>query len=216
MQGFDSIKQLVTRCADGDGAAWEVLVTRFGPMLERVALAALARLGRPRDVDQARDLVQDTYCRLLADGGRRLRSCRAASKPELEAFLLRVVRHVVVDHRRAAWAAKRGGGRLASTEAVSWIDPVAGRDSDPEHRLLMRERLKAFLGRCREALTEHRPERDLRIIRLALLEGRSSAEIALELGDGLAPSSIDSLLSRLRRRLETRGLRLADRRSLAG
>jgi DNA-directed RNA polymerase specialized sigma24 family protein len=98
-------------------AAWETLIRRYAAGIEARVRRALRRAGvRPRG-EQIEEIVQEVYCRLLADGSWRLRQCRATSQYQIGAFLGKVAERVALDHVRAARAQKRGGnarGRGAS------------------------------------------------------------------------------------------------------
>lgn len=208
-----AVRSLLSRCARShEPEAWEVFVERFQPGIERAVRGAIRGVGRRPDRDLVAELVQEVYCRLLANGRRRIAACRGASEAEVGGFLARTARNVVVDHFRAAWAGKRGSGRVrpvaeAGGGADSPVDPTA----DPEARLLARERLRDLLRRCSRLASARRRHRDLRILTLALVAGMSSREISRALGGELAPSSVDSVLCRLRRRLRAEGVGLRRR-----
>lgn len=196
------------------------LVRRYGSYLRRAVYRALQaagvrmRRGEPEQVDE---LMQEVYCRIFAAEGRCLQRCRAGSAGQVAAFLARVAERVVFDHLRRGSAEKRGRALLAGwdepeAEALRpvAVDPAVG----PEERLLGEERRRQLFS-C-FALDRHLParphrERDLRILHLALVEGWSSPEIAERFGGRLAPSSVDSLIHRLRRRLAAGGLQLPRR-----
>ena len=82
----------------------------------------------------------------------------------------------------------------------------------PEERVLRRERQRIFLKRCRASLGPRSPERDLRVLYLAFLEGLSSREISRRMGRGTTPSCVDSLVHRVRKRLARGGLSIPHRR----
>jgi DNA-directed RNA polymerase specialized sigma24 family protein len=90
-------------------AAWEMLVRRYGAGIGARVRRSLRRAGvRPRG-EHVEEIVQEVYCRLLADGSWRLRQCRATSQHQVGAFLGKVAERVALDHVRAARAQKRGG-----------------------------------------------------------------------------------------------------------
>lgn len=156
--------------------------------------------------------MQEVYCRLLERGGSRLRAFRGRSEGEAASYLARIARHVVRDHVRGEQAQKRGGRRgqrVRLDESAAAATPDAA--PSPEESLLGRERRRLGLSWCRAALGDTEPARNLRIFRLAVLEGRSSREIATMLGGRLAPSSVDSVLYRLKLRLLRAGVELPAR-----
>lgn len=202
--------ELLRRCATGsDPRVWEEFVRRFGVRLEGGVRRALRRVGALPRGDELDDYVQDVYCRLLENGARSLRLCRGGEEGSVGAYLGRVAETVVIDRLRASAALKRGRDRLVSPPAHVEPDPVErvqDRAPSPEERLLARERRLLFLVRCRRAAGPRHPRRDFHVLRLAFLEGLSSREICRRMGRGLTPASVDSLVHRARRRLESDGV----------
>jgi len=80
-----------------------------------------------------------------------------------------------------------------------------------EDRLISAERRKAFLDSCRRLAGRQR-QRNLRIFRLAFLDGLTSVEISERLGRPISANGIDTLLHRVRRRLAEEGLMVPRRR----
>ena len=208
--------ELFRVCAAGNcERAWREFVARFHARLVTAVRRALLRQGDARHIgghsERVEDLVQEVYCRLLGDGGRR-RGFRGESEGQLVTYLQRVAVSVVVDARREALAAKRCGGHR-----VAWVEercapPVAGDETHgPEDRLLARERRREFLILCRQALGRRADATTERIARLALLEGWTSREIAAGFDGAPGVAAIDSLIFRLRRSLAGRGISLPRR-----
>ncbi|HEY0783919.1 MAG TPA: hypothetical protein VGE98_15790 [Thermoanaerobaculia bacterium] len=197
---------------EGERRGWEQVVRRYGAAVERRVQTLVWRLGLPPAADRVEDLMQEFYCRLFAGGAERLALCLARSDGETFAYLGRIAERVVFDVLRAGTAAKRSPGRGME---VPWeamvVERALGAAASPLERLLGGERLRLLLARCGRHAGRDDRRRNCRILRLALLGGFSSAEIARELGGGLAPSSIDSLVHRVKRRLEREGIVLAVR-----
>ncbi len=211
---------LFRSCAAGNcDRAWREFVARFHSRLVTAVRRALLRQGAASPTGAyepgVEDLVQEVYCRLLADGSRQ-RCFHGSSEGQLMTYLQRVAASVVVDARREALAAKRRGGHH-----LLWADwrqaPAtgAGEESGPEDRLLVGERRRAFLAICRRALGRRANATTLRIARQALLEGWTSREIAAGLGGALGVAGIDSIIHRLRRSLAAQGIALPRRDRLA-
>lgn len=180
-------------------------VARYGSRLAVRARKALRQSGYSQARDHIQDVVQEVYCRLLDGGGRRLTACRGAEEGQVVSYLGRVVERVVLDQGRRDRAAKRGGGRrerLAGAEAWCLAFHQTDARGTPEDRLLAAERYQLFLKEWRDLGRQATGRRNLRILRLALLEGRSSREIAGMLGK-LSPSGVDTVIYRLRRHLAT-------------
>jgi RNA polymerase sigma factor (sigma-70 family) len=198
----------------GEAEDWEEFVERYRHRLAAGIRRALRRAGAVTVREDQEDLLQNVYCRLLEKRGRRLRRCRGGGERAVGAYLARIAESVTIDHLRAVGAAKRGRHRLVNVRSEPWSDPMT-RAVDPhptpEERLLRRERWQVYLGRCRELVGSRSPRRDLTVLHLALFEGLSSREISERLGGGLRPTSVDSVIFRLRRRLAGAGLPLPRR-----
>jgi RNA polymerase sigma factor (sigma-70 family) len=177
-------------------------------------LRAFRRAGGRPQPDQLEDLVQESYCRLLEKDSRILRRCRGAKEVSVGAYLSRVAESVAIDHLRASGAAKRGGGRIESLESLMLME---GERSCPvtEPRvvegLIGREGVERFLACCRR-IAGRRKDRNVRIMRLALLEGLTSREISQRIGNLISPTGIDTLVHRARRRLVEEGILVPRRR----
>lgn len=171
------------------------------------ALALYDERSRPELIE---DLTQEVWCRLLER--RALTRFRGADDSIRRRYLRRIAVNVVIDDLRLRGARKRQPARLLSLDAArSELDRRFEPADCPERRLLARERLRALLALCREVVGDERRPEQWRVARLGLLEGRSSAEIARQLGGGWSIIAIDSYLSRLRQRLGRHGVRLAFR-----
>lgn len=203
-----SPSHLLHRCAAAEAEAWSELIERYGPPLRRAVRRALADAGERPASDEVEERVQDLYCRLLEADGRRLRGFRGHSEGEAIRYLVRVARNVVLDDVRERRAAKRGAG---ASGAVAPDEDLPDFAPNPEDRYLARERRKLFLVRCRRALAGTAVERNLRILRLAVLEGWTSREISGRLGGAMSAGAVDSVLHRARRRLLADGVAVPGR-----
>ena len=210
--------QIVKKCLESaDEPAWVAFVDRFEPALVwgiRRALNGLGYAGNPRDV--MADLLQESYCKILARERRILRMCRERDDRALNAFFARVSERCARDSFRARWADKRGsrGGVVAWSEVVE--SRVAARtESSPETRLLLDEARSTLLDRCHKAAGGRQRARNFKVLALAFLEGLSSREIAERFAGRLSRSCIDSVVYRARRRLLEEGATLGDRQAMA-
>lgn len=199
-------------------AAWEDLVDRYGALLRNQVRRTLLSAGlKPYD-HLVEEQVQEVYYRLLLGGPQRLRLLRSWSDRRVVAYLCRIAESVVVDEVRTKAAVKRGEGG-----GLWWDDGLAGIPwhavdprGTPEDQALLSERRRLVLRGCRRMVRSMLDEEDrgrcLRVLRLALLEGWSSREIARAEGWALAASTVDTLVYRARRRLARGGVKLPDRR----
>ncbi len=206
---------LVNRCAvERDAELWREFVDRYGHRLAAGVRRALRRCGARVGREERQDLLQEVYLRLLDKQGHRLRRCQGRGDRAVGAYLSKIAESAVFDHLRAEAAAKRGRGCLVEGAGDGDEDPfegAVGPGPSPEEMLLSRERRRLFLGHCRNALSARHTRRDLRVLFLAFFEGWTSREISQRLGGGLTPSSVDSLLHRLKRRLARVGLQVPRR-----
>lgn len=196
-----------------DEEAWSLLIRRFEPVIRVGIGAGLKRCGvrcAPETVDET---LQETYCRLLADGCRRLRGCRCGSARQVGTFLFRVGERTAIDLCRRRLATKRGGpgatgkspARAPSRRDVAALGRVEAR---ADETLSQRQAVAAFIARCRSVLKGRNVQRDLEILLLSALGGRTSREISQRFAATLTPSAVDTILSRTKRRLrEAPGLR---------
>jgi DNA-directed RNA polymerase specialized sigma24 family protein len=197
-----------------DGLDWEELVGRFGQGLRCRVRQTLRRSGVAVSPEHLDDLTQEIYCRLLADGSRRLTGCRGRSAGQVGAYLGRLAERVVFDQLRLARAVKRGGrlaievGLAGRRGAQQVADPAAG----PEERVLLGERC----GRVRRCCATLGGQQAVLVVELVLAAGFTTPEIAAALGGGVTPQAVRRLISTVRRRLRRPRRAPAGERTPAG
>ncbi|HSS77438.1 MAG TPA: hypothetical protein VLV54_11915 [Thermoanaerobaculia bacterium] len=188
-------------------ASWEELVSRYGHHLQGQVRWWLYRAGLQPEQDQVEDRVQEVYCRLLLGGTVLLRQFRRWSEVQVVRYLRRTAQRVVCDERRAANAVKRGAGfQIALAGRLGELaNRVADSRGTPEEIAIVSEARRVLLARCRllasAAMYPEDRQRNLRVLRWALIEGWSSQEIVRAEGGLLAVSTVDTLVHRARRRL---------------
>jgi RNA polymerase sigma factor (sigma-70 family) len=190
-------------------AVWEELVRRYGTLLTLCVCRVLKAAGIVPSPDQVEEMVQEVYYRLLTRGTRRLEQCRAQSEKQVIVYLARVAERVALDELRATSALKRGHGILVPLGSPEAAPAAAAADpgETPDVLAMRREIRRLLLEVCgalpgRESRGGRR--RNLRILRLALIEGWSSREIARAEGGRLAASTVDTVVHRARRLLLAR------------
>ncbi len=192
-------QDLFQQCARSpESTAWPELVARFEPSIAQGVRRALKRCELPAHPDRVDDLVQDTFCRLLEKDRRRLKSFQGTAEAQAAAWIKRLAERSALDQIRAARARRRGGVAQPWPTRAPELLPARKVAASPEHRALHRERLRQFLTYCR---TLGSGERNARILRLVLVEGWSSREVSKACRGALAPSAVDSIVYRFRRRL---------------
>lgn len=200
-----------------DPRIWDLLVHRHGRRLAAVVRRSLRRQRHPAGEELVEDLVQEVWCRVLERCRHRLVGLAAGGGDQHLgfAYLAQVARNVTIDRLRAERAEKRGGGWLrhdSEGEEGDPIDSLPDQSPGPEQRLLAREARRTFRRRCRPYVSRTRTGRDLAIVERALLDGWTSRQILVALGSELSASTVDTLIHRVRRGLESEGVEVARRR----
>ena len=163
--------QLVSKCLDGDSAAWEELVTRYS---RRVYNVAYQFTGRH---EEAEDLTQEIFLKIYRSLG--TFDLDAAFLP----WLIRVSKNMCVDHYR-----KRRRERLLVHGNWEKITTVACTRADPYQKTFSRER-RAILLRALEQIPS-----DLKaVVILRDLQGLTYQEIseAMDLPEGTVKSRLN-------------------------
>ena len=176
---------LARRVAAGDGAAFAELDARHRKPLQRYARGLLRRSEH-----DAEDVVQDVLIRAHA-------ALRAGNVPdELRPWLYRLTRNRAIDEvRRARW-----GDESLDPGAAG----AAGEREDPEAVLRRKESVRRLVDDLADL-----PVRQRTALLARELDGRSSEQVAAELGVSVAATQM--LASRARENLiKTRAARDAD------
>ena len=177
---------------------WAEFARLHGRDLERCIAKAMRGVGWRPAAGEVEELLQELYCRLLERGASA--SLRDRPTGQVWAYLHRTARSVVVDQLRNRAARKRGGPNRCDERPEVLLRRQAPGPS-AEERLLVREHAAQVRRRiCELGGAEHGP-RNLRILELAAVEGCTAAEIARRLHGVLSPSTVHTVLHRLRRQL---------------
>src|SRR5437016_890453 len=199
---------LIRECGEKltDRLLWSRFQERFQGLIFLYLMRAL-RLRRIQDdtADVVADLAQEVYVRLVQRDGQALRSFRGTTEFSVMAFLARISSSVVQDHQRQLMSEKRranvvpietakagemASGRSAdSTEfdsstlssIISWIDIERIVEGDPDRKNARRNAL---------------------IFKLYYIDGFQAAEIARFPGFELTKSGVESILARMRKRIQ--------------
>lgn len=190
---------------------WSEFIQRYGGQVRRLIHAAFSNSERELTAGEIEEYVQELYLRLLARGEQ---SYRGTTDAEFWSYVYTTVRNLAIDRWR--YAERRESCMATCTPSISrWHSPPT---QSPETRAMARQSLGSFLERCRLAAAGARTEMKMRILRLAFFDGLSSREIAHRLADeelapALTPCQVDSMIFRLRRRLERLGAEIPCRRA---
>jgi RNA polymerase sigma factor (sigma-70 family) len=184
-------RALALRCAAGEGAAWVRLIQQH----DRRVLAVLARTLGPEHAADLRDLRQEVWARLLADGGAALRGLRLERPGALGAFVGQVALRLAIDFGRSR------GTRARSEVPEEEAGEVASPGEGPEERSWALQRRALLDGALQEASRGPRLERDLLVLRAYYFDGLAPSEIAA-LGVGLSAKGVETVVQRARLRVE--------------
>lgn len=119
------LRDLIERACQGERAATDALLAYYRPRLRRWAAYRLT--GTPHD---ASSMTQELLTRMY----RGLPELRGRSPGELEAWLSKALRHLIISAERGRTAQKRGGAELKG--AI----PLPGPDASPTPSQHLRER----------------------------------------------------------------------------
>lgn len=188
----DDAAELLGRCIDGDGEAWEEFVRRYTGLIRHAIVSRLEACGVPPRQHDVSDILQDVFVALAGDGRRRLRSLRDRSRPE--AWLCIVARNIAAD-----WMRHRRGELLTDTGELPDRPTSPGSDQRTQvHRTEIRKALADLFG-------ELTPREQI-ILRLAYNHGLKRREIAQAIGVpiGTVTSTMTRANAKLRERLRRR------------
>jgi DNA-directed RNA polymerase specialized sigma24 family protein len=189
-----------------DRALWAKFQNRFQGLIFLYLLRALRyRTIQDDAADIVPDLAQEVYLRLVQHDGRTLRSFRGSTEFSVRAFLARISSTVVSDYHRPLSCDKRRG-------QVVPIDPARAAEltdkGSPESPEFDSNALRSILSWIDvERVVEGEPDRkDARrnalIFKLHYVDGFSSGEIAHFPGFELTKSGVETVLARLRKRIQ--------------
>lgn len=203
--GEDSAADMLRECGEKltDKGLWTKFQDRFQGLIFLYLMRALNLRGIHEDTaDVVPDLAQEVYLRLVQHDGRILRTFRGTTEFSVMAFLARISSSVVLDHVRAMASDKRRAQvvpleiareseakELSSRDVkefdlsavLSWIDIERIVDGDPDRKNARRNAL---------------------IFKLHYIDGFDSAEIARFRGFDLTQSGVETVLARMRKRIQ--------------
>lgn len=200
--------RILRDCAGAaDDLVWNHFLATHGARLRREIRGALLRAGVFPARDRCEDLEQEVLCRLLERQRRALARFRGSTAAEAGAYLRQIAARVVADDLRSAASSRRRPARPGRLVALSPSESAELQDRRgcPEARTLAREEGRLFLARCRDLMGRAATPSRLRVVSLAFLSGLSSDAIAQRMGEGWSRAAVDSLLHRVRRKLERAG-----------
>ena len=187
--------RLLSLAKNGDGAAWQSLLSSLGRTLRTLAEQELGR-ERAGHTLQPTALIHEAWLRVAGNQPQAWES-----RGHFLAIASRAMRQVLIDHHRIRDAAKRGGGALKVTLSQAFL---------PDADELEREEQERALAALHEALEEMSAtpqlERKARTVDLLFFAGYTIAEtaVALEISEATVSRDWQFAKAWLYRDLETR------------
>lgn len=204
---------LFHRCLDERGdEPWYQFQKRYGRYLKGVMRRA-ARRHRGRLVVgyEIEELLQEVFCRILAG---RHPQVRDWSDRQLWGYLSQIAFRLLLDRQRHGLLQRKSLALLRGGVGLEWLaDPLA-KDSSPtpEEKVLRQDGWRQLGDLAAQVVRPDRRSLELRGLRMALIEGYSSREIADLTGGRLTCQRVDRLVFRLRKKMLAAGLGLPPRR----
>jgi RNA polymerase sigma factor (sigma-70 family) len=205
--GETSAADLLRECGEKltDRTLWTRFQERFQGLIFLYLMRAL-RLRRIQDdaADIVPDLAQEVYLRLVQHDGRILRSFRGTTEFSVMAFLARIAATVVQDHQRHMTSDKRRG-QVVPIDSVKADETRGSKGSDAEFDPKALSAILSWIDI--ERIVEGEPDRknarrNALIFKLHYVDGFEAGEIARYPGFELTKSGVETILSRLRKRIQ--------------
>jgi RNA polymerase sigma factor (sigma-70 family) len=186
-----------------DMALWKEFQDRYHKVILTFVMRVMCNSFRNDCVEEACDIAQDVYLRMLDNNGRMLRSFKGDTDFSVKAFLSRVAVNVVTDHYRRNKAEKRRPADIVSIEDAR----QQGRDLPGEAVELDLASILSWIDveRLMESESDRRnAARNVLIFKLHHVDGFSVQEIAGFPGFGLKETAIRDALAQMRAHLKKR------------
>ena len=189
-----------------DRTLWTKFQERFQGLIFLYLMRALRYRSMQDDATGiVPDLAQEVYVRLVQHDGRILRSFRGATEFSVMAFLAKISATVVQDLQRRNATDKRRG-QVVSIDVAKMAE--LGKKRSPDSPEFDPNGLSAILSWIDiERVIDGDPDRknsgrNALIFKLHYVDGFSSAEIANFPGFELSKSGVETILARLRKRIQ--------------
>jgi RNA polymerase sigma-70 factor (ECF subfamily) len=180
-------KTLLQRLRANDSEAWRVMVQLYTPLVRHWATR-----GGVRGVD-----VEDVTQEVLQASATHLQNFRR-DKPgdSFRGWLRGITRNMVLQHFRRSGRNPRGSGGTDALVQLHEVEDTVTPDEDADPA----EELDGLRRRALELVRDEFEERTWRAFWVTVVEGRSPADIAAEMG--VSPTAIRMAKSRVLRRLK--------------
>jgi len=184
-----------------DAALWKEFQSRFHKTILTFVMRVMCNAFRNDCLEEACDIAQEVYLRMLDNNGRMLRSFKGDTDFSVKAFLSRVAVNVVSDHHRRTTAEKRQPAEIISIEDAR----EQGRDLKGEAAELDIASILSWIDveRLMDSESDRRnAARNVLIFKLHHVDGFSVQEIAGFPVFGLKETAIRDALNQMRAHLK--------------
>ena len=199
---------LIRQCGEKltDRVLWGKFQQRFQGLIFLYLMRAM-RLRRIQDdgADIVPDLAQEVFVRLVQRDGQNLRSFRGTTEFSAMAFLARISSSVVQDHQRQLMSEKRRAN-VVPIETAKIAEIAAARSAgSPEFDSSTLSSIISWIDI--ERIVEGDPDRknarrNALIFKLHYIDGFEAGEISRFPGFELTKSGVETILARLRKRIQ--------------
>ncbi len=206
--GETSAADLLREC--GEKLTDRILWTKFQERFQGLIFLYLMRVLRMRRIQDdvsgiVPDLAQDVYMRLVQNDGRILRSFRGTTEFSVMAFLARISSSVVQDYLRQQSSEKRRAQVIPIESAKNGEITAFRSVESPEFDPNSISSILAWIDI--ERIVEGDPDRknarrNALIFKLHYIDGFEAGEIAKFPGFELSKSGVETILARLRKRIQ--------------
>jgi RNA polymerase sigma factor (sigma-70 family) len=204
MSSADLVRECGERLTDRD--LWKEFQKRFQGLIFLYLMRSL-RIDRIQDdaADLVPDLAQEVYLRLVQPDGRILRSFRGTTEFSVMAFLAKIASSVVHDHYRAETSGKRRAQVIPIDSAQTAEAHVKKSQDAPQSDSSLLSSVASWIDV--ERIVEGDPDRknarrNALIFKLHYIDGFEAGEIASFPGFELTKSGVETILTRLRKRIQ--------------
>jgi len=193
------IKELIGGCIGGDASARSEFASRFHRNIA-ATITKVACRGGYSDPELIKELIQETYLKLLSENAKPLRLLRTVHEGAVAALVQAIAFSVACDYFREKAAQKRGGAVLTVPLDDPATPEIARKDQERE---ILRNILFSQVDRAlSDVLGSSEPSDQRSVFWLYYRHGMTARDIAALPLSGLSIKGIESLLLRL-----TRGVR---------
>jgi RNA polymerase sigma factor (sigma-70 family) len=191
--------------------AWSEFISRFEQILIKVIKITYRRFAPHIQLkkEDTRDLVQQIFLKLSEKNYRALRELQCHQENSVKLYLHTIAANTALDCVRAAQVARRSSisyslseDEYAEEHNISQAEKIQTSEANPEEQVLQKELLDLVMAVVEGESDEKTRARNRLIFLLAHRDGYTRREIADRKDIQLKRTGVNSLLNRIKKRLE--------------